>query len=144
MTSVLGDFNAKSHNWCKNDITSHEAFMTDVVMSNYGLHQLIQEPTHVLNSSSSYIDLVFTFRTNLVMESGVHLSLHPNCHHRVVFAKFNLCILYPPSYERTVWFFEKAIPKFIQRNINEFDWIRALSNVSIDKKVCYFTKIYLI
>ena len=71
------------------------------------------EPTHVLNSSSSYIDLIFTFRANLVMESGVHLSLHPNCHHRVVFAKFNLCILYPPSYERTVWFFEKAIPKFI-------------------------------
>ena len=104
MTSVLGDFNAKSHNWCKNDITSHEAFMTDVVMSNYGLHQLIQEPTHVLNSSSSYIDLVFTFRANLVMESGVHLSLHPNCHHQVVFAKFNVSIWYPTLYERTVWF----------------------------------------
>ena len=27
MISVLGDFNAKSNNWCKNDITSHEGSM---------------------------------------------------------------------------------------------------------------------
>ena len=41
MISVLGDFNAKYNNWCKNDITSHEGFMNDAVMCNYGLHQLI-------------------------------------------------------------------------------------------------------
>ena len=29
MISVLGDFNAKSNNWCKNDIASHEGFMID-------------------------------------------------------------------------------------------------------------------
>ena len=60
MISVLGDFNAKSHNWCKNNVTSHEGSMIDAVTSNYGLHQLIQEPTHILNSSSSCIDLIFT------------------------------------------------------------------------------------
>ena len=37
MVSVLGDFNTKSTNWCKNDITSHEASMIDAVTSNYGL-----------------------------------------------------------------------------------------------------------
>ena len=41
MISVLGDFNAKSNNWCKNDITSHEGSMIDAVTSNYGLHRLI-------------------------------------------------------------------------------------------------------
>ena len=56
MISVLGDFNANSNNWCKNDITSHEGSMTDGLTSNYRLHQLIQEPTHILNSSSSRID----------------------------------------------------------------------------------------
>ena len=40
-TSVLGDFNVKSNNWCKNDTTFHEGFMIDAVTSNYGLHQLI-------------------------------------------------------------------------------------------------------
>ena len=74
------------------------------------------------------------------MESGVYSSLHSNCHHQVVFAKFKLSILYPSHYERTVSFYEKANPELIRRAINEFDWIRALSKVSIDKKVCYFTK----
>ena len=78
------------------------------------------------------------------MESGVYSSLHPNCHHQVVFAKFNLSILYPPPYEKTVWFYEKANLELIRRAINEFDWIRALSNVSTDKEVvCYFTETLL-
>ena len=93
---MLGDFNTKSTNWCKNDITSHEGSMINAVMSNYGLQQLIQELTHIFNSSPSCIDLIFTSQPNLVMESGVHSSLHPNCHHQVVFAKFNLSILYSP------------------------------------------------
>ena len=143
MISVLGDFNAKSNNWCKNDITSHEGSMIDAVTSNYGLHQLIQEPTHILNSSSSCIDLIFTSQPNLVMELRVHSSLHLTCRHQLVFAKFKLSILYPPLYERTVWFYKKSNPELIRRVINEFDWIKALSNVSIDKKVCYFTKTLL-
>ena len=102
MISVVGDFNAKCNNWCKNDITSHNGSMIDAVTSNYGLHQLIQEPTHILNSSSSFIDLIFTSQSNLGMESGVYSSLHPSCHHQKIFAKFNLYILYPPPYETTV------------------------------------------
>ena len=43
MISLLDDFNAKSNNWCKNDITSHEGSMSNAVTCNYGLHQLIQE-----------------------------------------------------------------------------------------------------
>ena len=93
--------------------------------------------------SSSCIDLLFTSQPNLVMESGVHSSLRPNCNHRVVFAKLNLSILYPPPYQRTVWFYRKANPELIRRVINEFDWIGVLSNVSVDEKVCYFTETLL-
>ena len=77
------------------------------------------------------------------MESRFQSSLHPNLHHRVVFAKFNLSILYPSPYDRTVWVYDKANPELIRRAINEFDWIRALSNVSTAKKVCYFTETLL-
>ena len=143
MISVLDDFKAKSNNWCKNDITSYEDSMIRAVTSNYGLHQLIQEPTYILNSSSSCIDLIFTSQPNLVMESGFYSSLHPSYHHQIIFAKFNLSILYPPPCERTVWFYEKASPELIRRAINEFDWTRVLSNVSIDKKVGYFTETLL-
>ena len=124
MIFVSGDFNAKSNNWCKTDTTSHEGSMIDAVTSNYGLGQLIQELTHILNSTSSCIDLIFTSRSILLMESGIHSSLHLNFHHQVVFAKL-------------------ADSELIRRVINEFDWIRALSKVSVDKKFCYFTKTLL-
>ena len=87
---VLDKFNSKSNNWCKNDITSHESFMFDAVTSNYGLHQQIQKPKHRLNSLSPCIDLTFTSQPNLVIKSVVHSSLHWNCHHQVVCAKFIL------------------------------------------------------
>ena len=74
------------------------------------------------------------------MKSGVHSSLHPDCYHQAVFAKFNLSILYPLPYERTVWLYEKADPELIRRVIHELDWIRALSNVSIDAKVYFEIK----
>ena len=64
MISVLGDSNAKSSNWCKIDTTSHEGPMIDAVTSNYGLHQLIQEQTHIHNFPSPCIDLIFTSQPN--------------------------------------------------------------------------------
>ena len=90
MISALDDFKAKYNNWCKNNITFHEGSMVDAVTSNYQLYQLFQEPTHTRNLSSSCIDLIFTSQPNLVMESGVYSSLHPSCHHQIIFAKFNL------------------------------------------------------
>ena len=121
MISALGDFNPKSNNWCENNITSNEGSMIDAVTSNYGLHQLIQEPTHILNLPSSCVNLIFKSKPNLVNGSGVHSSLHPNCHHQVVFAKFNFSILYPPPYKRTVWFYKKANLELMRRDINKFD-----------------------
>ena len=99
---LLGDFNAKSSNWCKNDITTTEGKAIENISSQFGLHQMINEPTHILESSSSCIDLIFTSQPNLITESGVHPSLHPNSHHQIIFAKFNLEIHYPPPYFRDV------------------------------------------
>ena len=77
------------------------------------------------------------------MESGIHSSLHSNCHNQLVFAKVNLSVLYPPPYKKTNWFYKKANPELIRRAVNEFYCIRALSNVCIDEKVCYFTETLL-
>ena len=143
MTVILGDFNAKSYNWCKADITSLEGSKIDTITSSYALNELIQEPTHIPNSSSSCIDVIFISQPNLVVESGIHSSLHPNCHHQIVFVKFNLSIFYPPPYERTVWYYEKANTELISRTIDQFDWLRALSHVDVDEKVYFFTKMLL-
>ena len=67
------------------------------------------------------MDLIFTSQPNIVMESGTHSSLHSNCHHKIVLAKFNLSIFYPPTYERTVWYYERANTGLIRRAIDQFD-----------------------
>ena len=66
--------------------------------SSYGFKQLISEPTHLLPMSSSFIDLILTNQPNMVMNSGVFPPIHQNCHHKIVFAKVNLNIFYPPPY----------------------------------------------
>ena len=69
---ILGDFNTKSSNWYKHNKTTYEGSKIEAITSQFGLNQLIQEPTHVLSNSSSCIDLVFTSQPNLVTESRVH------------------------------------------------------------------------
>ena len=71
----LGDFNGKSSNWYVQIITSNEGSKTEVVTSQNGLHQEINELTHILNNSSSCIDLIFNSQPNLLIESSVHPSL---------------------------------------------------------------------
>ena len=52
-------------------------------------------------------------------------------------------IFYPPPFERTVWYYERANTELIRRAIDQFDWVRALSNVNVDEKVYFFTKTLL-
>ena len=85
---------------------SYDGATTDALTSKFGLQQIIKEPTHISAESSSCIDLIFTSHQNLVMESGVNPSLHPNCHHQITYSKFNLKIHYPPSYEREIWHYD--------------------------------------
>ena len=86
---AVGDFNAKCSNWYNKNITSNEGTKIEGVTSQNGLHQEINEPTHILNNSSSCIDLMFSSKPNLLIEPGVHPSLHRSCHHQIFFAKFN-------------------------------------------------------
>ena len=67
-----------------------ERIAIEKISSQCGLYQVINEPTHIIESSSSCIDLIFTSQPNIVTESGAHPSLHPNCHHQVIYAKFDL------------------------------------------------------
>ena len=87
---VICDFNVKSNNWYYRDKSSLEDDTVENIAKQYRLHQAIKEPTHILHNTSSCIDLIFTSQLNLITESGVHLSLHPNCHHQIAYAESNL------------------------------------------------------
>ena len=75
MMVLLGDFNSKCTNWYKYDKTNFEGIAIKN-SSQCGLYQIINEPTYILKNSSSCIDLIFTSQPNLIIESGVHPSLH--------------------------------------------------------------------
>ena len=143
LMTTIGDVNAKSKNWYSQDKTSFEGKTTESITSHFGLYQLINETTHLLENSSLCIDLTFTSLPNLVVESGIHPSLHANCHHQIVFAKFNLMISYPPPYSREVWHYREANTDLIKRAISNFNWEKAAYNTSVNKKVSIFNETIL-
>ena len=140
---ALGDFNAKSNSWYRNDSTDTEGLKIDILTSTFGFHQIINEATHIFTNSSSCIDLIFTSQPNLVTESGVHSSLHENCHHQITYVKFNLNVIYPPPYEREVWHYKLANSECIQRAIANYDWEKAFYNIDVNKKVLLFNETVL-
>ena len=142
LTVVLGDFNAKSSLWYNSDITTYEGSKIDDVTSQFGLQQIIKEPTHIIGNSSSCIDLIFTIQPNLIMESGVHSSLHSNCHHHRAFAKFNQKIHYPSPYEREIWHYQKADVDQIRQAISKFPWDNRFANISVNEQVQLFTQTF--
>ena len=83
---IIGDFKARSSNWCSSDKTTYEGKKLESLASQCGFKHVISDPTHILEGSSSCIDLIFMSQPNLAMNSDVHSSLRPNCHHRTIHA----------------------------------------------------------
>ena len=86
------------------------------------------------------IDLIFTNQPTLIMESGVHSSLHSNCHHHIPFAIFNLKTHYPPPYEGEVWHYHRANVNQIRQAMSKFPWYNRFANISVNKQVQLFTQ----
>ena len=137
---IIDDFNARSNNWCSSDKTTYEGKNLESLTSQCGFKLVISDPTHILVSSSSCIYLIFTSQSNLVLNSGVHSSLHPNCHYQIIHAKFNLKISYPPPYERVVCHYQDANNDLIQRSISQFNWERAFSNKGVNQQISIFNE----
>ena len=79
----------------------------------------------------------------MITDSGVHSSLHPNCHHQIVFANLNLHMVYPLPYLQEIWHYREANTGFIRYAIKEFNWERIYPNTSIYEKVNIFNKTIL-
>ena len=134
---MIGDFNAKSKDWCSSDITSFEGSELDFLTSQFGLSQIIKEPTHILDNSRSCIDLIFTSQ------------LCCTC--------FFTRALSPPNYIRKVWFKDNLSAAIwedgvafqtwklwsYQRAIDIFDWESALNYIDANDQVSVFNSTIL-
>ena len=94
-------------------------------------------------NSSSCIDLIFTHQPNLSVNSGVHASLHPNCHHQIVHTKFNLNISYPPLYRRLIWDYKKADSEKLRKDLDLVNWERLFNKKDIGAQVAVFNETIL-
>ena len=79
----------------------------------------------------------------MVLESGVQHSLHQNCHHQIIFAKFNLKVYYPHPCETTIFHYSQANVDHIQQAINLFDWENAFLNTDVDAQAFIFSNTVL-
>ena len=89
---MIGDFNVKSSNWSSNDTTTAEGATLEYLTSLYGIKQVVTEPTHILENSSSCIDLIFSNQPKLIMDSGVHTTVHSKCHHPIIYSKLKTIV----------------------------------------------------
>ena len=74
----------KPSNWYNKDKTSFEGNTIENVTSQLRLHQVINKTKHILPNSTPCIDLIFRSEPNMIIESGIHSSLHSSCHHQIV------------------------------------------------------------
>ena len=77
------------------------------------------------------------------MKSGVHSSLHPNCHHQIIYAKFTLKVFYPALYERVVWHYQDTNNDLTQQSIPQFIWERAFCNKGVNEQISIFNETIL-
>ena len=150
MTVSLGDFNVKSLNWYKHTLE----IMCQIwrLSLKLWITKIIDKPTHNLAESSSCIDLLFTSNQGLLMDSRVHLLLHSNCHHQIVYAKFTLKIHCPPPCKQEIWHYQQVAVADIRNAIKHFSWENAFRNLNTNdmvfilikqSKIFYLTRFYV-
>ena len=132
---IISDFNCRNLNGYLGDPVTSQAAHVEALTSFCGLNQLIKNPTHLLQSSATCIDLVFTTnQPHLRMENGVHSFLSSTCHHEIVCAKLNLKVEYPPPYKRIFWNYTRADKSSINRAINAIDWEEIFANKTVESQ----------
>ena len=85
--------------------------LVDALILSYKLHQLINEPTHILPRPSFYIDPIFTNHPNLLIKLGQMFVQSANCYHQINckhYCKLNLKMKYSPPYWCLVCNFKRA------------------------------------
>ena len=98
----------KSRTLFTNEKATTEDAKMEFATSKYELHQIINELIHVIENPLFCTDLVFTSQPNLVVDSSVHPSLHPNYDHQIQLTR-NVA-------------YGQTNTKFIGTLVHEFSW----------------------
>ena len=123
---ITGDFNL--------DISKPSASRKVRELCQYfSLDQLINEPTHYTELSSSIIDLFLTSNKNNVLLSGVGEPIFDQNirYHCPVYCLLNFDKISTPVYTRHIWLYDKGDYQSFSRDLNNTDW-NSLKNDDIN------------
>ncbi|KAK3105198.1 hypothetical protein FSP39_019583 [Pinctada imbricata] len=124
---VTGDFNCNQISNNHNEIKK--------ISDAFTLFQLISEPTHYTESSSSLIDLILTNNPNLISVSGVSDPFLPNeiRYHCPIFAFLSIPKTKKSSFSRKIWVFNNTNFEQYRNKLSSIDWTPILLEENIDK-----------
>ena len=141
LTLVVGDFNAHHKAWYTNGKTDSNGLAFKEIFDNYGMTQLVDQPTYYNPgnpNSRTLVDIVVTNQPSLVIANEVHPSLHETCHHHLNFVKINLNTPVPASFKRFIWHYGRANEKAVYNSCKQFNWRQALNQLSANQAVDFF------
>ena len=100
------------------------------ICQQFGVTQMIVEPTHFTEHSSSIIDLIFTSNKNSILLSGVgEPFLDQNVrYHCPVYFVLNFHKNLAPAFYRHIMLFDRGDYQSLSRDIRETDWESLKSN----------------
>ena len=120
---ISGDFNI-------NQLNSTSFRKITSLCSQFNLFQLIEEPTHYTENSSSLIDLLFVSNKESVLTSGVgEPCLENNIrYHCPIFAVFNFLKPKRTSVRRVIWKYDQVDYSTLKSYFNGINWNELISN----------------
>ena len=127
---VIGDFNL-------NMLNHQSARKIHSICQQLGIHQIITEPTHFTENSSSLIDLLFVNNTHNLVASGTSdpfLNQHVR-YHCPIFGIFKYDKPKTSSYKRTIWQYDKGDYDILRQNTRVTEWPDPADIRSVDANV---------
>ena len=104
------------------------------------LEQLINEPTHFPRDDiETCIDLNFTDKPALFVDSGLIPSPNPRCKHQGVHGTINFSVTCLPPYKRNILKYDQADVPSIKNNIGSIDWAELFAGKNVNDMVSILT-----
>ena len=75
-----------------------------------------------------------------MVESGVQSSLHQSYSHQIVFARFNLKLVFSSPYVHEVWHFKNTNVDHVKKAKNRFQWEKSFQNMNVNDMVHLFNR----
>lgn len=114
---ITGDFNLDVSKQFANKKVSD-------LCQQFSLDQIITEPTHYTETSSSVIDLFLTTNKNNVLLSGVGEPIFDQNirYHCPIYCVLNFGKFTTPIYTRHIWLYDKGDYRSFSRDLTNMDW----------------------